>query len=51
MSFSATHWLKLTGPIERLNGEVKHRTDVVGIFPNVAPITRLVVAIVFEQNG
>jgi putative transposase len=52
MDFPREHWDKIssTNPIERPNGEIKRRTNVVGIFPNDDAIVRLVGAILMEQN-
>jgi len=52
MAFPREHWDKIssTNPIERPNGEIKRRTNVVGIFPNDDAIVRLVGAILMEQN-
>lgn len=52
MDFPKEHRVKIhsTNVLERLNGEVKRRADVVGIFPNDKSIMRLVGALLMEQN-
>jgi putative transposase len=51
-AFPKEHWPQIasTNPLERLNGEVKRRSDVVGIFPNERAVVRLVGALMLEQN-
>ena len=50
--FPLPHWRKIwsTNPLERLNREVKRRTDVVGIFPNPAALLRLAACVLIEAH-
>ena len=51
-AFPVAYWRKIwsTNPLERINGEIKRRTNVVGIFPNDASILRLVTAVLVETH-
>jgi putative transposase len=51
-SFPVSHWKKIwsTNPLERLNKEIKRRTNVVGIFPNDDSVVRLATAVIAETH-
>ena len=51
-AFPVAHWKKIwsTNPLERLNGEIKRRTRVVGIFPNDAAVLRLITAVIVDTH-
>lgn len=53
MAFPQEHWTRLysTNPLERLNKEIKRRTNVVGIFPDVGSVERLVGSILIDANS
>ena len=50
--FPTNHWQKIwsTKPLERLNAEIKRRTNVIGIFPNDAAALRLIIAVCVETH-
>jgi putative transposase len=52
MAFPSEHWSRIssTNPIERINKEIRRRTKVIGVFPNVASVLRLIGMILLEQT-
>jgi transposase-like protein len=52
ISFPSGHWKQIwsTNPLERLNKEIKRRTDVVGVFPNPAALLRLAGSVLVEAH-
>ncbi len=51
-TFPRRHWRQIwsTNPLERVNKEIKRRTDVVGVFPNSAALLRLAGSVLIEQH-
>jgi transposase-like protein len=51
-NFPRAHWRQIwsTNPLERLNREIKRRTDVVGVFPNPEALLRLTTMVLIEQH-
>lgn len=52
MTFPREHWTQIASmnPLERLNGEIKRRADVIGTFPNDRAVVRLLGALMLESS-